>query len=1074
MAKEIALKLKITSQGEEKVISNLNELESELQILQKTLRTLDFGSAAFKEATANIAKLRTKIDEIDKASEGIGAEKKFRAIGDAINILTGSFQVLSGAIGLFTSDADTLEDVQKAETAALNVLNIALGINAVNTAIVESATLRKAAAEKIATIQTKIATIAQRAFNAVLSANPIALVITAIAGLGIAMLALSKETKKANNELDALKINNDTLNDITQDSIKLRDEEVKKISSLVAISEIENLSKKDRVVVLKQIQKEYPDYLKNQDLEKVSLGEIKKANTELVSSIDKVAKARASADKLAKIYTDRLTIRTNEELALQKDLSERNEAYTLANSSQTQKRIEVINNLAKIRQTNNKRELDALDIQEKSIKNYIVETNLVGEFVGIYEGGAKAAQSFTDKELLLVQKRIAALNTIIAKLDEAQNAELQYTSQLLERQQQVIDEQETYIENRSEFLKSDGEKLIDELNDYLFKTIPSIEQTKTLADGYKELFDSIIIAFKKGVEGGGLDFTKATGFDAFVKYAESQEGLQGISDKLKNVNDESRKSFVEYFNSLDERVIALKTNLEGTLLGFFDAQPDNQALNDLLLVEDKIATLRADAIKNGLTENDVRKKSLNIIKEQFGLNLKIIELAREQGEDTDNYLKLLREGNKEQADIVKTRIDERDKLVQSYNAVAQSILDGVIRTNQFVSGLKQVAVEADKNNQKIKSLKNEIDDTFDPTKLEGLKKYFKENANDFLVIFTEILDNEEKYFGKLGEAGIDALFSGIDEGLSKVEGKTRPELENIQKFLKVFGDEFAKDFGLQENPFLKTLTAISKKLKELPTESQEAFTKTLDNIKDVADKVVAAFSQISSQLSGVIQLQNSLLLEQLDYQQAQAIKAIDEAADDSVEGQKIRDAERLKVEKDYQKKKFDIEKKARIQELQFSLANALATAAQGIIAALATPPLGVGIALSAILAGLTSYQVGVINDQIQFTQNKQYLGRTGGLVEGSSHDSYNGGVPTLLEGGEFILNREAVRAYGDTISSINSATGGKPMSIDDSRIVQAIAKQNLSTKTPLKAYVLYNDIQDTTKLNKKIEQLARL
>jgi hypothetical protein len=48
------------------------------------------------------------------------------------------------------------------------------------------------------------------------------------------------------------------------------------------------------------------------------------------------------------------------------------------------------------------------------------------------------------------------------------------------------------------------------------------------------------------------------------------------------------------------------------------------------------------------------------------------------------------------------------------------------------------------------------------------------------------------------------------------------------------------------------------------------------------------------------------------------------------------------------------------------------------------------------------------------------------------------------------------------------------MSIDDSRIVQAIAKQNLSTKTPLKAYVLYNDIQDTTKLNKKIEQLARL
>jgi len=104
MAKEIALKLKITSQGEEKVISNISELETELQKLQTTLKTLDFGSAAFKEATANISKLRTKIDEIDKASEGIGAEKKFRAFGDAINILTGSFQVASGALGLFIND----------------------------------------------------------------------------------------------------------------------------------------------------------------------------------------------------------------------------------------------------------------------------------------------------------------------------------------------------------------------------------------------------------------------------------------------------------------------------------------------------------------------------------------------------------------------------------------------------------------------------------------------------------------------------------------------------------------------------------------------------------------------------------------------------------------------------------------------------------------------------------------------------------------------------------------------------------------------------------------------------------
>jgi hypothetical protein len=1068
MAKEIALKLKITSQGEEKVISNLNELETELKILQETLKTLDFGTAAFKEATSNIATLRTKIDEIDKASEGIGAEKKFRAIGDAINILTGSFQVLSGAIGLFTSDSETLEEVQKAETAALNVLNIALGINAVNTALVESATLRKTIAEKASTLATKAATLAQRAFNAVLSANPIALVITAVVGLGAAMFAFSKETKNATKELDALKISTDTLDQVSKDSIKTRDEEIKKISSLVAVSETENLSKKDRTRILKQIQAEYPDYLKNQDLEKVSLGDIKKANEDLVSSIDKVAKARASADKLGEIYTKRIQIRTTEETALIEDQRQREEAYNLLDASQTQKRIQVINNLARIRQQGQQQELKTLDIQEKSIKNYIVETDLVGEFVGVYDNGAKAAQSFTDKELELIQKRIAALDTIINKLNEAQKAELDYQNTILDKQKQVLDEQEDYLNQRGEFFKTSAEKLIDEINNYLFKTIPSKEELSKLYDGYKNFFDITIDAIKSG----DIDFKKATGWDEFLKFAETK--LPGIGETLVNINESNKASFIEYFNSLDDRVGALRTQIDGLEFGLFDKKPTQEQLVILLNVEKEIANLRSNRIKLGMTEKDVLLASLKVIKEQFGIQAKGEELIKQNADNLYNYTQALEKGDTEGAKRLKERIDALDTELQKYTNIAGAILEGVIRTDDFVKGLVEVGVESDKNIEKILKLKTAVEGVFNPEQLDGLKNYFKENADDFLVIFTDILDNEEKYFGKLGEAGINALFSGIDEGLKDVEGKTRTELENIQKFLKLFGDEFAKDFGLAENPFLKTLDAISKKLKELPTESQESFTKTLDNIKEVADKVLAAFQQISSSLSNIVQSQNSLLLEQLDYQERQALKAVEELNDDTEEGRKKRDEERLKVEKEYQKKRFDIEKKARIQELQFQLANALASSAQAIIGALATPPLGVGIALAGVLAGLTAFQVGVINDQLQFTQNKQYIGRTGGLVEGSSHDTYGGGVPTMLEGGEFILNKEAVRAYGDQISAINTSTGGKPMSIDDSRIVQAIAKQNLSTKTPLKAYVLYNDIQDTTKLNNKIEQLARL
>ena len=84
-----------------------------------------------------------------------------------------------------------------------------------------------------------------------------------------------------------------------------------------------------------------------------------------------------------------------------------------------------------------------------------------------------------------------------------------------------------------------------------------------------------------------------------------------------------------------------------------------------------------------------------------------------------------------------------------------------------------------------------------------------------------------------------------------------------------------------------------------------------------------------------------------------------------------------------------------------------------------------------------------------------------------------GGVPAMLEGGEFVVNRAAVDRYGDIIGDLNSSTGGRKLSIDDSRLVQAISSQN-NTSTPIKTYVLYNDIQNTEKLNAKITQLARL
>jgi hypothetical protein len=102
------------------------------------------------------------------------------------------------------------------------------------------------------------------------------------------------------------------------------------------------------------------------------------------------------------------------------------------------------------------------------------------------------------------------------------------------------------------------------------------------------------------------------------------------------------------------------------------------------------------------------------------------------------------------------------------------------------------------------------------------------------------------------------------------------------------------------------------------------------------------------------------------------------------------------------------------------------------------------------------------------------VGSRGGLIMGNSHENggvmmNNGGI--VLEGGEAVINKNAVSQFSDLLSQMNVSTGGRPLTVDDSAIVQEIRKQN---QRPVKTYVLYEDIKNTNKINSRLEQLSRL
>jgi hypothetical protein len=1071
MAKEIALKLKITSQGEEKVISNISELETELQKLQTTLKTLDFGSAAFKEATANISKLRTKIDEIDKASEGIGAEKKFRAFGDAINILTGSFQVASGALGLFISDEKSLEQVQQAEAAALNVLNVALGINAINTALVESATLRKTIADKASALATRAAAIAQAAYNAVLNANPIVLFITALTALTGAIYLLVKATDEDTDAQGQSNLQKKKALEIDTELAAVQKKAATELKVQTTILTDNVATRNLELKTLEDLKKTYPGFN----------AFIDKNNTLTKEGIKFLGLQIALQEKQATLQALRtkkidLEIKANQNLT--DEIANQGTIIGKTTTKITQffkgnftdisafggALQDAVKDEAAGLQVVNTR----IDEQTKEVDKLLGQLNPLNNTLNKTAAAEANAAKATKTTSEIVDRRTASLIQLnkvldveLAKLQELQKEQLSFSSNVLQKEDEIIGRQKEQLGNLTNALATEAKKLSIELNKLLRETIPSEAEAVEIEDGYIKLFNTI----SKLYTTGAIDLQDKLGFEDFV--AEAEKVIPKLGEQLKLVGEDGKKSFVEFYNEIKYRVKNIQ-DIQKTLK--ITPGSDLETTKKLSLLEDKIYQLRVDRIKTGESETSIREQSIALIQSELGFTDKLntlnanIALQQTKVSKAKDKDKSVQEGRL--AQLVKEK-DAIDK-------ITESLLTGIIRSADFFDVANKINVEADKKGEEIKKNLAERRRTFTKEELEGLKEYFKANAGQFSTLFTDIFTNIDDYISKVGKDGVKELIGSIESGFTDIDSLTRAQLEKLQAYLKVASAELASSLGEDGGVLNNILDKISKKLKELPTEAEESFTKSIDGFKKVADQVLSAFTQISSQFSNVVQLQNSLLLEQLQYQQDTALKLIGEAnTENAAENERIA-AERLAVEKDFQKKKFDIEKKARIQELQFQLANALAATAQGIITALATPPLGVGIALAAILAGLAGAQVAVIKDQIDFTQNKAYLGRTGGLVEGSSHDTYGGGVPTMLEGGEFILNKEAVRAYGDTISSINTATGGKPMSIDDSRIVQAISKQNLSTKQPLKAYVLYNDIQDTTKLNNKITQLARL
>ena len=1040
MAKELAIKIKFTSDGQEKVIKNISELEKEIESLSEEIKTLDFGSAEYEQAAQNLSKLRAGLRDVDKEIEGLDREQRLTALAGATELVSGSFLIAASAARTFGASAQSVEQIEELERQALEAVNIALGIRQVAEGLVQIQQLKRIATETAANVQTRIAATLQTAYAAAVGTSTGALKLFRLAlvatGIGAAIVAIGLLIANWDKLTKAIGLSSEELDDFAKTNIEAQKQTAKTRVELDFYASVVNdvtKSENERLQALEELNKlgviteditlDQVDALDklNERLELVRDNILLKAQAEaasqlLTEAIKQSLDAQNSTLEENLTFWDRLkglvaTIYGGQVIGqavqVNEALENQNELINQTNEDVQKFEALYLDILDKLNQNEAKLRVE----REKS--NKVTQTSntqkqktldLDAELNKITEERAKLLEKVRRETQLLATAERDEIKSI-----EIANKVIEDQNKLLEERLSILGttqgESEDFIQNLTRLLVGVEVPNIADTFNFLFEYIESDELLRNLGESQRKLIDDGT-EFGKLLTRNGFELTNLV---AIRQVLANQKNIEIIGEEQAQIildffdtQVKLSETAEEYNEILDERIQSgndelsvlqgkLSTQLE---TGEITAKEYTQGLNRLQIEREKLEVF-----------NQLRIQTVDY-------NFLLREVVDLQDNSLQNGLSTLDLQEKITRLVAKRLFDAND---------LNELEDGQL---EFVEKTTQALLDQSKVYNQVRDVSEEL-----------------------LKLNTQISENADIQNQKLTQAQFKQLQAFVIANKDKIE--------EIERFFRVATVETT-------NLTQEQIDAINKLIDGIKFDS------LISRISDVTNEIVAVFNNITGQLQGIISDSISLQLEQLDYYGQQTLAEIG----DETEKQR---ALQEQFRKDLEKERFDINKRARLNELKFSQAQAIANGAQAVVNALANVPAPFGQILAGVYAGLTAAQVTVIRDQIQFVQGTQFQARRGGLVMGASHEM--GGVPMggglELEGGEAIINRNAVSQFSDLLSQINLSTGGRAIqsNVNDSEIAQEIRKQNTR---PIKTYVLYNDIQDTNKINSKLEQISRL
>lgn len=257
------------------------------------------GTQRFQELTVELARLGNMKDDINELGRALSSDTRhIDGMIQGVQGLVGAFSIFQGVQMLVGSEN---KDFQKAMLKMMATMQILNGVQQVANILQKESAFRQTMAvalskifttQKIAeTTATEGAEVAQKALNTTMKANPIGIVVTALAALVTALIVYGQQVS------DVTKIENDWV-DANAEIKKKYAEQTQSIDTYLSIAKNVNKSEEQRLLALKKLREETGGVVTVTDLSSASLKKLDSQTNIYLETLYKQIKLEAARGKI--------------------------------------------------------------------------------------------------------------------------------------------------------------------------------------------------------------------------------------------------------------------------------------------------------------------------------------------------------------------------------------------------------------------------------------------------------------------------------------------------------------------------------------------------------------------------------------------------------------------------------------------------------------------------------------------------------------------------------------------------------------------------------------------------------